>query len=65
VRVYQYPGWRGHGDSHDDELFGIGSLRIAGANGTAYFEGKQAQYQFRRENDQLYKLTYYGWGDKR
>ncbi len=65
VRVYQYPGWGGHGDSHDDELFGIGSLRITGANGTVYYEGKQAQYQFRWENDKLYKLTYYGWGDKR
>jgi len=65
LRVFTGSGWRGHGDEGDDQSFAIESVRIEGANGAVQYEGRQAQYQFRWENDQLYKLTYYGWGDKR
>jgi hypothetical protein len=65
LRACRHSGWRGHGDLNDDESFDLESVRIEGANGAVQYEGRQAQYQFRWEHDQLYKLTYYGWGDKR
>lgn len=65
LRVFRGSGWQGHGGRSEDESFIIGSVRIAGANGIVEYEGRQAQYQFQRRDDNLYKLTYYGWGDKR
>ena len=65
LRVDEQSGWRGHGGRREDDVFSIASVSITGANGRVYYDGMQAQYQFRRENDSLYKLTYYGWGDKR
>jgi hypothetical protein len=56
--------WRGHGDRIQDDFFEIESVRIAGAGGVVHYEGRQAQYQFQRQDTQLFKLTYYGWGDK-
>lgn len=64
LRVAAETNWRGHGDGGDDESFAIESVRVAGANGGASYEGRQAQYQFLRESVSLYRLTYYGWGDK-
>ena len=63
--VERASNFRGHGDLHHDEFFRLSSVRITGANGTVYYEGRQAQYQFQRQDDNLYRLTYYGWGDKR
>ncbi len=65
LRVAIEINWRGHGDPGRDGFFEIESLRIAGAGGVVRYEGMQAQYQFQRHGAQLYKLTYYGWGDKR
>jgi hypothetical protein len=65
LRVDVQSNWGGHGDRRDDENFRIASLRITGESGSVYYEGLQAQYQFRSEDGRLYKLTYYGWGDKR
>ena len=57
-------GWGGHGDPLGDDFFEIESVRIAGAGGVVRYEGRQAQYQFQQQDRRLYKLTYYGWGDK-
>jgi hypothetical protein len=65
LRVTTQSNWRGHGDLSDDKSFAIDSVRISGANGGVLYEGMQAQYQFQRQDANLYKLTYYGWGDKR
>lgn len=65
LRVARYYNWSGHGDRSDDRNFQIDAVRITGQNGSLYYEGLQAQYQFRSEDGRLYKLTYYGWGDKR
>ncbi|MCA1621929.1 MAG: hypothetical protein LC795_22170 [Acidobacteria bacterium] len=64
LRVAKGSNWRGHGDSSGDEFFEIESISIAGAGGGVHYEGRQAQYQFQQQDSQLYKLTYYGWGDK-
>ncbi len=64
VRVFRRSGWRGHGVPGDDESFTLDSVRVAGSNGVLRYEGRQAQYQFQRQDNNLYKLTYYGWGDK-
>lgn len=63
--VERVSGFRGHGDRDHDDFFRLASVRMTGANGTVYYEGRQAQYQFQWLDDNLYKLTYYGWGDKR
>lgn len=63
--VERETNFRGHGDRSDDEFFRLSSVRITGAGGTLHYEGRQAQYQFQWQDDNLYKLTYYGWGDKR
>jgi hypothetical protein len=65
LRVDQQLNWGGHGGEREDEFFHIASVRIAGAGGVVSYEGMQAQYQFQHEDDNLYRLTYYGWGDKR
>ena len=62
--VAQGINFRGHGDRSDDEFFQLESIHIAGAGGVVRYEGRQAQYQFQQQDRQLYKLTYYGWGDK-
>ena len=65
LRVFEGLNWGGHGDVHNDENFAIASVRITGANGVVQYEGRQAQYQFQWHDGSLYRLTYYGWGDKR
>jgi hypothetical protein len=62
--VFSRSGWRGHGEHGDDDSFALDSVRVAGAGGLLLYEGRQAQYQFQRQDASLYKLTYYGWGDK-
>lgn len=62
LRVSSEVNFAGHGVR--DEYFPVESLHVAGESGAAYYEGRQAQYQFKRESGSLYKLTYYGWGDK-
>jgi hypothetical protein len=63
--VVSYSNWGGHGGESEDQFFPLASVRIAGASGAVSYEGLQAQYQFQRGDDRLYRLTYYGWGDKR
>lgn len=60
--VERVSGYRGHGDN--DDFFRLASVSTTGADGAVYHEGRQAQYQFQRVNDNLYRLTYYGRGEQ-
>jgi hypothetical protein len=61
--VERVSGYRGDRDL--DDFFRLASVSMTGAEGTVYHEGRQVQYQFQRLDDNLYRLTYYGRGDKR